>query len=401
MNKEKIILFKDKKDCCDCSACKNICPKDAIYLYLDEYGFEYPKIDREKCISCGLCKRVCAFQNIKETNIPIETYVGVATDENILLKSASGGIFATIAQMYLEEGGVVFGATFDKQFNPIHIGITDIKELYKLQGSKYVQSSAGNTYKEVKRFLNEGRKVLYSGTPCQISGLKGYLMKKYDNLLTIDIICHGVPSSKFFKDYLRILEKKLKGKIVDFKFRDKSVSWEKNGSIKYEIGGKIRKKKLYGSESSYYYYFSSSDCFRENCYHCKYTCENRPADITIGDYWGIEAAHPELLRNGKLVEGKGVSVIIANTEKGKIEIDNCNKFDKYSSDFSKARIKNGQLNKPSEKGQKYSKVMNIYKAEGYIGVEKLYSKEVGIRRYKSRIKSIIPTKAKRVIKKYI
>lgn len=401
MDKKKIILFNEKKDCCDCGACKNICPKDAIYMYLDEYSFEYPKIDREKCISCGLCNKVCAFQNIEETNIPIETYVGVAKDESIILKSASGGIFATMAQMYLREGGVVFGATFDKEFNPIHIGIDRIEDLHKLQGSKYVQSSIEATYKETKKYLLEGRKVLYSGTPCQIAGLNGYLMKEYDSLLTIDIICHGVPSAKFFKDYLKVLEDKLNGKLVDFKFRDKNVSWEKNGSIKYETGGKVKEKKLYGSESSYYYYFSSSDCFRENCYNCKYTCENRPGDITIGDYWGIESEHPELLGKGKIQEEKGVSVVVANSLKGKNEIEKCDGFNKFISNFSKARIKNGQLNNPSKKGTKYTDVMNKYKNDGFIAVDRLYNKEVGIKKYKNRVKSMIPIKVKRAIKKYI
>lgn len=401
MNKTKIILFNEKKDCCDCSACKNICPKDAIYMYLDEYGFEYPKIDMEKCILCGLCNKVCAFQNIEEINIPIETYVGVAKDESTILKSASGGIFATMAQMYLQEGGVIFGASFDEKFNPIHIGIDKLEDLHKLQGSKYVQSSIGSTFKEAKQFLQQGRKVLYSGTPCQIAGLKGYLMKEYDNLLTIDIICHGVPSSKFFKDYLQVLENKLKGKVIEFKFRDKSISWEKNGSIKYETDGKMKRKKLYGSESSYYYYFSSSDCFRENCYHCKYTCENRPADITIGDYWGIESVHPELLGKGRLKEDKGISLIVANTLKGKKEIDKCEGFNKFISDFSKARIKNGQLNKPSKRDSNYIRVMDAYKNGGYIAVDKLYNNKVGIKRYKNRVKSIIPNNVKRVLKKYI
>ncbi|WP_294407009.1 Coenzyme F420 hydrogenase/dehydrogenase, beta subunit C-terminal domain [uncultured Clostridium sp.] len=401
MNKSKITLFNDKKDCCDCTACKSICPKDAIYIYLDEYGFEYPKIDRNKCIECGLCKKVCAFQNIEETNTPIETYVGVAKDENILLKSASGGIFATIAQMYLQNKGVVFGATLDNELNPIHMYVDDINLLNKLQGSKYVQSNIENTYREAKRFLIEGKKVLFSGTPCQIAGLKGYLMKDYDNLLTIDIICHGVPSPKFFKDYLKVMEEKLGGKIKEFKFRDKSMGWGLNGTLTYEYNGILKEKKIYGSESSYYHYFLNSSCYRENCYHCKYACDNRPGDITIGDYWGIEAAHPNLLGKGKLEEEKGISVVIANTEKGKREIEKCDKFYRYSSEFSKARIKNEQLNKASEKGEKYSELMKIYKNEGYTGIENLYYKEVGIRRYKSRVKAIIPLKIKRIVKQYI
>lgn len=401
MNKTKIILFSEKRDCCDCGACKNICSKDAIYMYLDEYGFEYPKIDIEKCISCGLCNKVCAFQNIEEINTPIETYVGVAKDESTILNSASGGIFAAIAQMYIQEGGVVFGASFDKEFNPIHIGIDNVKDLHKLQGSKYVQSSVGTTYREVKKILQGGRKVLYSGTPCQIAGLKGYLMKEYDDLLTIDIICHGVPSAKFFKDYLSITEEKLKGKIKEFKFRDKSIGWGLNGSIIYESNGVVKKKKIYGSESSYYHYFLNSQCYRENCYYCKYACENRPGDITVGDYWGIESAHPELLGKDIINEKKGVSVIVSNSLKGKREIDKCDRFNKFISDFSKARIKNQQLNKPSEKKLSYIRVMNEYKNGGYIAVDKLYNNEVGIKRYKNRINGIIPKNIKRILKKYV
>lgn len=401
MNKSEINLFNDKKDCCNCNACKNICPKDAIYIHLDEYGFEYPQIDREKCISCGLCKKVCAFQNIEETNTPIETYVGVAKDENIILKSASGGIFATIAQVYLENNGVVFGAAFDDQFNTIHIGINNIEDLHKLQGSKYVQSSIANTYVEAKQYLCEGRKVLYSGTPCQIAGLKGYLMKEYENLLTIDIICHGVPSNKFFKDYLEVIEEKLGGPIKEFKFRDKTMGWGLNGSIIYENNGVLKKKKIYGSESSYYHYFLNSSCYRENCYSCKYTCENRPADITIGDYWGIETAHPEILGKGKVKEEKGISVIVANTQKGKNEIEKCDKFYKYSSNFSKARVKNGQLNNPSKRNYRYDEVMNAYKNGGYNAVNELYNREIGIKKYKNRVKSIIPSYFKRLIKRYI
>lgn len=401
MDKEDIILFDEKKNCCYCTACKNICPKNAIDMYLDEYGFEYPKINKEKCILCGLCKRVCAFQNIKEENTPIETYVGVAKDKDIILKSASGGIFSTIAQIYLEKGGIVFGAAFDNNFNLIHIPIKDSKELYKLQGSKYVQSNTLKTYKEVKKLLKEGKEVLYSGTPCQIAGLKGYLMENYSNLLTIDIICHGVPSSKFFKDYIEILKRKLKGEIVDFKFRDKEVSWEKNGSVKYNIKGIIKKKRIYASESSYYYYFSKCDCFRESCYNCKYTSENRPGDITLGDYWGIEKVHPELLEKEKIREENGISVIIVNTIKGKEVIESSDKFYRFVSSFSKARIKNEQLNSPSKKGENYKKVMNLYKNYGYLAVESLYNKQVGIRKYKSRIKTFIPSNIKRYLKKYI
>lgn len=398
MNKREIILFTDKKECCNCSACENICPKDAIFTHEDDYGFKYPKIDREKCITCGLCKKVCAFQNKEEINVPLDTFVAVNKDEKTLLKSASGGAFAALAKLYLENNGVVYGVTLDNDLNPVHIGIDNIQDLYRLQGSKYVQSDLGNTFKEIKQHLNEGKGVLFSGVPCQVAGLKGYLMKDYNNLLTVDIICHGVPSAKFFKDYLSYMEKDLKGKIKEFKFRDKNLGWGLNGSVVYEKDEMLKTKKIYGSESSYYHYFLNSSCYRENCYVCKYASESRPSDITLGDYWGIEAAHPELLGKGKLKEEKGISVVVANSEKGKIVIENCDKFDKFISDFSKARIKNGQLNEPSKKGKNYDEVMNAYKNQGYEGVHNLYSKEIGIRKYKNRIKALLPTEIKRVIK---
>lgn len=401
MNKSKIILFDDKKDCCNCNACKSICPKDAIDIYIDKYGFEYPKINIQRCISCGLCKKVCAFQNIKEKNKPIESYAALAKNKDLLFKSSSGGIFATIATMYLEEGSTVFGATFDDNINPIHTSITDTNLLYKLQGSKYVQSDIGETYKKTKELLIKGEKVLFSGTPCQVAGLKGYLMREYENLLTIDIVCHGVPSRKFFKDYLKLMEKKLNGKIKVFNFRDKSIGWGLNGSIIYEKNGIVKKKKIYASESSYYHYFLNSECYRESCYNCKYTCENRPADITIGDYWGIESEHPELLGKGKIKEERGISLLVANTKKGKQEINRCNKFYKFSSEFSKVRRKNSQLNTPSEKGAHYLQIMNEYRDNGYEAIDKLYSKNIGIKRYKNRVKIMVPTSIKRILKKYL
>lgn len=401
MNKSEIVLFNKKEECCGCSACVNICPKKAISMYEDEYGFLYPKINKDKCIKCEMCKNVCTYQNKNETNNPINTYVAVSKSKQILSKSASGGVFATIAGEYLKNDGVVFGAAFDGNFNLNHIGITDEKFIYKLQGSKYVQSNIGNAYRECKKFLDKGVQVLFSGTPCQIAGLNGYLMKEYDNLLRMDIICHGVPSNSFFKDYIKVLNKKNYNSIFNFKFRDKSIGWGTNGSFECKIGENVRKKKLYCSESSYYYYFSNAQCFRENCYTCKYACENRPGDITIGDYWGIESAHPELLVNKNIIVNKGVSVVISNTLKGEKLLKECEELEKYDSNFNKAKRKNAQLNAPSVKGEKYSQVMNIYKNQGYNGVEKLYNKSVGLKRYRDRIKSKVPNSVKIIIKKFV
>ena len=179
-------LFEEKSNCCGCETCANVCAKNAITMVSDEYGFRFPKIDTNKCVDCGLCSKVCAFQHIQETNMPHKVYVAASTDKSQIVKSASGGVFAAIATYYLTRGGVVYGATLSVNGDKItveHIGITSVGDLYKLQGSKYVQSHTDKCFREIRQFLEKGRQVVFSGTPCQCAGLKGYLRKPYANRL--------------------------------------------------------------------------------------------------------------------------------------------------------------------------------------------------------------------------
>lgn len=404
---EKILLFNEKKDCCGCGACANICPKNAISMVKDEYGFLYPQIDSDKCIACGACKRVCSYQNHKEETEPLETYVAITKNTDIL-KSASGGIFASFATEILAQDGIVFGASFeisDGKLTPMHIGVKSIDELIKLQGSKYVQSEMNMVYRDVKRALATGQKVLFSGTPCQIAALKSFLgNKEYDNLLTVDIICHGVPSCAMFQDYLDILEKSC-GKIYDFKFRDKVSGWGLTGSA-YYYTKKGKKKKLIVpfATSSYYSLFLESDTYRVNCYSCKYANSHRVGDITIGDYWGIENEHPDILMDngGCIDETKGVSCLIVNSQKGQKFLEySKNNLYLVSSEFNKVRNRNGQLQKPSEKGKDREYVLNLYKNEGYEAIEKWFRKKVGFKWYVSWIKSRVPVTVKKRIKKLL
>ena len=320
MSKDKIILFDDKKNCCACGACMNVCPKDAIRMEEDEYGFLYPQIDETKCVQCGACKKVCAYQNGPKLFEPKQVFVAVSKNKNQLLNSASGGVFAAVATKILKDGGVVFGATLDFEnghANPHHIKIENQKQLTKLQGSKYVQSSIGITYKQTKDYLKKGRIVLFSGTPCQISGLYEYLGKEYNNLYTIDVICHGVPNAKFFDDYLQIeKQRRSADKIEDYAFRDKRKGWGMNGRITLAKGRKQKKVYIPARLNSYNTLFLDGMIYRENCYSCKYARRERCADLTIGDYWGIEKEHPELLKNNMYNEKEGISCILANTEKG-------------------------------------------------------------------------------------
>lgn len=224
-----MIKTNDKKDCCGCSACVQRCPKQCISLYEDEEGFLYPRVDKTVCIDCGLCEKVCPVLNQSEGHEPIAVYAAKNPNEEIRMQSSSGGIFTMLAERIIDEGGVVFGACWDKDWNVVHDYAESKEDIAKFRGSKYVQSNIGETFKQTETFLIEGRKVLFSGTPCQIAGLKHFLLKDYDNLLTIEIICHSVPSPGVWKKYLteELNSNGLTiGDIQQINFRDKSTGWE-------------------------------------------------------------------------------------------------------------------------------------------------------------------------------
>lgn len=396
----KVILFDKKENCCACGACYNICPRNAIEMIVDEYGFKYPKINYDKCIGCGACKKVCAFQNVIEKNEPLQVVAAARKDEDKIMKSASGGIFAVFAEYFLSIGGIVYGSALINENDtlvPKHIGIDNLKDLQKLLGSKYVQSDVGNVYKEIRTLLNNKKHILFSGTPCQVAGLKAFLGKEYDNLFTIDIICHGVPNAEFFKGYLEILEEKFNGKILDFKFRDKKDGWGPyilSADILKQNKLQKERKYIYLDESTYASMFLYTDILRLNCYKCKYTNKHRTGDITIGDYWGIEKEHPELLKiNGGLLDTKkGISAIIINTEKGKLEVEKLGQEIVYfDTTYEKVAVINTQLREPSKYGNYRDKIMEAYKIGGFNKVDEYYYnkvlREIAI---KKKIKKFVP-----------
>lgn len=394
------ILFKNKADCCGCGACLNICPQKAISMREDEAGFLYPEIHETLCIGCGRCKRVCAFQNAEVANKPLKTYAAAATNRDMVQKSASGGVFAALALHVIKCGGVVFGAAFQEDWSVHHVGIEKTNQLFKLQGSKYTQSNTETTYMQVQQYLKEGRKVLYSGTPCQIAGLYGYLGKDYENLLTADLVCHGVPNNRMFQEYINLLEKKTGGKVISFSFRDKTIGWGINGSAVIEKRGENCKKKLWQSASSYLYYFSKGWIYRENCYQCKYACSRRPADLTLGDYWGIEKAHPEYLGKGGWDESSGISVVIANNQRGLSALKEIRSFvEMKPSSFQKAALKNAQLKYPSVSGCR-EEVLQQYVLGGWDALEERFNKKIGWRKYSGMVKALIPAVVKRKLKSF-
>lgn len=390
MDRKVPILFENKKDCCSCGACLNICPRQAISMQEDECGFLYPRINEEQCIHCGKCKKVCFFQNEFERLNDNLTYAAVARDVALLEKSASGGVFAVVAKKIIENGGVVFGAEMTNDYFIQHTCVGEICEISKLQGSKYSQSNTKKTYSEVKYFLQQGRQVLYSGTPCQIAGLYGFLGQEVDGLVTIDIVCHGVPNNRMFQEYIATLGDDVK----HFSFRDKSTGWGKNGSA--EIDGKCR--KIWESSSSYLYYFSKGWICRESCYQCPYASKQRIGDITLGDYWGIEKQHPEYLGKNGFNESRGLSVVIVNTEKGKNLIDSTREqLEIKLSSIEKAAVGNPQLREPSKPGKR-DELLRVYEDGGWKEIERLFRKNIGWRYYSSQVKCILPNKVKKLLK---
>lgn len=320
-----MICIRDKKLCCGCGACVQRCPKSCISMREDNEGFLYPEVNKEICIDCGLCEKVCPVINQSEERKPMAVYAAKHKDERIRLASSSGGVFTAIAESVIDEGGVVFGARFDKDWSVIH-GYTETKEgLAAFRGSKYVQSRIGESYKDTEAFLKTGRKVLFSGTPCQIAGLKRFLRKEYDNLLTVDFICHGVPSPGVWREYLKeetarqcggknSVLSHLKDKLGDVRienisFRDKRLGWKKfSFSLTLSTtNGSGAKNTVFLSESLdkniFLRGFLADLYLRPSCHACLAKKFKSGSDVTIGDFWGVQNVMPEI------DDDKGVSVL--------------------------------------------------------------------------------------------
>lgn len=300
----------DKKECSGCTACLHVCPKQCISMKQDEEGFLYPVIDESSCIKCGLCEKTCPFNTpTYKSNTPI-VYAAYLKDISQRMKSTSGGVFYAIAKWIIEQNGIVYGAAFDDQFKLKHIGVDSINDLQKLRGSKYLQSDLGNIFSEIKQFLNQGRWVYFVGVGCQVAGLHAFLRKEYENLITSDLVCHGVPSQLMFDWHLDYLRKKEKGEIISYSFRDLE-SWGVCEMYSY-ISQTHRQgiRRLHGySLSPYLYSFMEAFNYRYSCYNCKFAKLPRQGDITLADYWGVKHFFQDLDTD------KGVSLVLLNTSK--------------------------------------------------------------------------------------
>lgn len=290
-----MINIQNRRECCGCAACVQRCPKQCITMQTDKEGFLYPKVDKEKCIDCGLCEKVCPIINHGEKRTPLAVYAAKNTNEEVRLKSSSGGVFTLLAEPVINGGGVVFGARFNEEWDVVHSYTETIEGLAAFRGSKYLQSNIGDSYKKAEMLLKSGRKVLFSGTPCQIAGLRCYLRKEYENLLTVECVCHGVPSPKVWREYLKEVKANSRAtSIQDVCFRDKSTGW-KGYSVSYKCKGK---QDVYKRYSAQYYdnpfmrAFLGDFILRPSCYSCVAKAGSSGADIALADFWGIEKILP-------------------------------------------------------------------------------------------------------------
>lgn len=351
-----MINISNKYECCGCEACAQMCPAKCISIEYDSEGFFYPKVNVNKCIKCGACENVCPIIQEKKSNQyksnkdeKIECYSVINKDENVRLRSSSGGFFSIIAEKVLLSGGVVYGAAMSDDCKSVkHIAIQSIEELEKLRGSKYVQSCITDTYKQVKFDLQAGRKVLFSGTPCQVNALKYFLCVDYNNLICVDFICHGVPSPKVWRKYVEYREKRDGSTARKIYFRNKMYGW-KNFALKINYDeNKVYVKK--NSEDLFMQAFLRDVCLRPSCHQCVFKKGNHRSDLIMADFWGVQNVSKDM------DDDKGTSLVIVNSERGKnvfyelysimeCKVEEFDKIEKYNSAYMNSSKPNRKRNK--------------------------------------------------------
>lgn len=342
----------EKSNCCGCGLCEKICPTSAIALEEDDIGFIYPFINQDKCINCGKCYDNCIISNPIQLKSPLLCFAAARKDKDKLEWSSSGGVFASIAESLIDkEDWGISGCVLDESFVAKQKLIFNNKNLKDMYGSKYVQSSMNDVFNDIVEALYAGKKILFSGTPCQVAAIKKYT-QNHKNLYTIEVICHGVSNNKMFISYLELHNR---DKIADFIFRDKSQGWTFNNKIVY-VNEKI--KKINHRMSSYMTYYLNGEIYRESCYNCPYACGSRCADMTIGDFWGIVRKRPEL--NKIFDVERGVSCLIINSMKGKKLLENSDLVYKEVS-FKDIKEGNEPLNHPSSYSDKRNQILNEWK----------------------------------------
>ena len=307
------MLKIDSLRCTGCGACVQRCPKQCIHWVEGALGHRIPEIDGDRCIGCGLCDSVCPIGAEPVKPRQQKAWGAVHRDLGVRMDSTSGGFFTALAEHVLAGGGLVYGCAFGENFRAEHIRVDRPQELHRLRGSKYLQSDTGTAFQAAEKDLKDGKTVLFTGTPCQIAGLKAFLGRPYEGLITADLVCHGVGSQAYFDRYLEFVAEKY-GPVRRLHFRDKAFAgWSCGGMISCSSkseGGADCSRHYYDFNHYYYYYFLHGDIYRDSCYTCPYASLNRPGDFTMGDFWGVEKLGLELQTR------EGCSLVLTNTPRG-------------------------------------------------------------------------------------
>ncbi len=385
------LTLKQSTTCYGCRACEQICPKKVITMTPDDEGFLYPVMDEAKCIKCGLCKTVCPYDNQKVESEPVKVYAAQNKNTQDLLKGSSGSIFSVFAKEMLSRDGFVSGCVFNKEKRAVHIVSSSEEDVERMHGSKYVQSDVNSVFSQIKDLLDGGKPVLFTGTPCQVDGLKRFLKKPYENLLTIDLICHGVPSPALLDEYINCVESE-KGKISGLQFRNKARNgWRSEGTISFEKG-KVKSFSPY--RDSYYNLYYMRNCVsRLSCYECKYASASRVGDITIGDFWNASDFLDEKAYKG------GMSAVLVNTKIGEDAFNKIkNQLNIYETDLKTAQRGNPRLvgGHPIPENRK-----DFYKKVKEKGYKKATQEECKFSYLVPFIKKHLPKGLKKLMKRFL
>lgn len=386
------MLTVDYEKCTGCGACVQRCPKRCISWTQREFGFRYPQIDKDACVNCGLCEKVCPTDKALEVPVEQKVYAAVHKDTEVLAKSTSGGAFTAIADAIFAQGGIVYGAAMLDDMQVKHIRTTGKDDFEGLRSSKYLQSDTGTTYQMVEQDLKQGKFVLYSGTPCQIDGLKNFLGKDYETLYTVDIVCHGVGSQPYFDKYMDFARERY-GKIKALRFRSKEYAgWSCGGVVVVDSSDCLKKIPYRDFDNYYYSYFLSGDIYRKSCYSCKYANTNRVGDFTLGDYWGVEAL------NLPLQTENGCSLLLVNNQHAMQLLDEIESLDRVETTVEQAAHCNKQLNAPSKLMDSRQNRIGEYESMSGQQIQKEYLKNHRKTVVKGQLKALMPYKLKLLIR---
>lgn len=362
-------LFEEKKDCCGCGACAEICQAGAIHMVQDGEGFSYPKINKMKCKECGLCESVCPIKKYEKGNCNNLYYGAQAKDETVRYSSSSGGIFSVLAQYIFQNKGSVYGAGYDKQMKVVHKAAQDMEGLEELRRTKYVQSVMQGVYQKIKVQLEGDEWVLFCGTPCQAHALNLFLGRAYEKLVVVDLVCYGVPSPGVWQSYVKYLEHRHGGRMTNFSFRDKRNA-DSGHTCSYIVDGQEYAHSLHVDKFCKMYF--TNYILRPSCHSCKFCNVERNSDFTIGDFWGIEKIRP------KMDDGMGTSLVILHTDKAReiwdIVKDNLNWFE-----CTKEEVLQPRLIEPTGIAGKRKQFMNLYKAMPFPVFMKMIFDEKGLK----------------------